>query len=151
MIICMYLCPEVIFWLEAEDFHGRDVQVHQDVLERRTISWLGGPALLDQQLVPVGAGGGDWQLEGVAAHAPDDGRAVDILVWHLARQELPKKNPERPDVNLLVAGLVPDDLRCHPGNRSGEAHARRLLSAPRPARAEVADLDDLVAADQNTF
>ena len=89
MISCVYLCPEVIFWLEAEDFHGRDVQVHQDVLERGTVSRLGGPALLDQQLVPVGAGGRDGQLQGVAAHAPDDGRAIDVLVRHLACQELP--------------------------------------------------------------
>jgi len=97
--------------------------VHQDVLERGTISWLGGPALLDQQLVPVGACGGNGQLEGVAAHAPDDGRAVDVLVRHLAGQKLPKKNSKGPDVNLLVAGLVPDDFRRHPGHRSGEAHA----------------------------
>ncbi len=44
----IYLSAEVIFWLEAEDLHGRDVQVHQDVLEGGTISGLGRPALLDQ-------------------------------------------------------------------------------------------------------
>lgn len=34
------LCPEVVVWLEAEDLNGRDVQVHQDVLEGRTVPWL---------------------------------------------------------------------------------------------------------------
>ena len=34
------LCPEVVVWLEAEDLDGRDVQVHQDVLEGRPVPWL---------------------------------------------------------------------------------------------------------------
>jgi hypothetical protein len=57
------LSPEVILRLEAEDLYGRDVQVHQDVLEGGTVPGLCGPALLDQQLVPVRTGGRDRQLE----------------------------------------------------------------------------------------
>ena len=53
------------------------------------------------------------------------------------------------NTNLLIAGLVPDDFRCHPGDSSGKAHARRMLPTPSPACAEVADLDDLVAADED--
>lgn len=50
---------------------------------------------------------------------------------------------------LFVARLVPDDLRRHPSHGSGEAHAGGLLAAPGPAGAKVADLNDLVAANQD--
>ena len=62
------------------------------------------------------AGGGDGELEWVGPHAPDDGRAVHVPVGYLAGEELPDTDPEGPDVHLLVAGLVPDHLRGHPGH-----------------------------------
>jgi hypothetical protein len=57
------LSSEVVFGLEAEDLGGRDVQVHQDVLEGGAVPGLGRAALLHQQLVPVGAGGWNRQLK----------------------------------------------------------------------------------------
>ena len=57
--------------------------MHEDVLEGRPVPRLGRPTLLHQQFEPVRTGGGDRELEGVAAHAPDDGRAVHVAVRHL--------------------------------------------------------------------
>ena len=73
----------------TEDLDGRDVQVHEDVLERRPVARFDRPALLDQELVALGAGLRDGQVEGVAADSPDDGAAVDILVGHLTCEQLP--------------------------------------------------------------
>ena len=68
---------------------------------------------------------------------------------YLAREQLPDADAERPNVHLVVARLVPDDLRRHPGHGAGEGHARRLLPGPSAGGAEVADLDHLVLADQD--
>ena len=121
LLLPRLLRAEVVVGLEAEDLDGGDVEVHEDVLEGGPVARLGRPALLDEQLEAVGAGGGDGQLQRVAAHAPDDGRAVDVLVGHLAAQQLPQAHPERPDVHLLVARLVTDHLVA------GEGGSRRLL------------------------
>ena len=118
MDACMrtYLCPEIVLWLVAENVDGRNIQMHEDVLERGTVPGLGSPALFDQKLEAIRARGWDRQLERVAAHAPDNGGAVHVLVGHLARQQFPETDSEGPDVDLLVAGLVADDLRRHPGH-----------------------------------
>lgn len=79
----MYLCSEVLLWLVAEDVDGSNVQVEKDVLEGGAVARLGCPALLHQKFEAIWAGGGDGKLEGVAAHAPDDRRAVHILVGDL--------------------------------------------------------------------
>ena len=78
--------------------------------ETRPVPGLGRPALFDQQLEPLGAGGGDGQLEGVAAHPPDDGRAVHVLVGDLAGQQLPHAHTERPDVHLEIRDSVISEM-----------------------------------------
>ena len=143
------LGPEVILGLEAQDLHGGDVEVHQDVLEGRPVAGLGGPALLDQQFEALRTAGGQGQLEGVGADTPDDGRAVHVLVRQLPREELPHADSEAPDVDLLIARLVPDHLRGHPRHRPGEAHQGAVLR-PLAGGAEVADLDDVTVTNQDT-
>ena len=100
-MVFAYLSPEVILRFEAENLRARDVEGDKDVLETRPVPRLAGPTLFDEQLEAVGAAFGDGQLQAVGADAPDDGVAVDVLVGHFAREQLPQADAERPDVNLL--------------------------------------------------
>ncbi len=111
-----YLRPEVIVWLETEHLHGCDVEMKQDVLERRSVSWLGRPALLDEQFETVRAGGRNGQLQRVAADAPDDGGAVHVAVGNLARQQLPQAHTKGPDVHLCATN---DDVCTQVGQCLG--------------------------------
>ena len=52
-------------------------------------------------------------------------------------------------VYLFVAGLVPDDLRGHPGHGASKAHLGAVLR-PLAGRSKVANLDHLVLPNQNT-
>ena len=71
-------------------------------------------------------------------------------VWHFTIEEFPEADPERPDVNLLVAWFVPDHFRGHPGHSAGETHAGGPLPTPSLASPEVTDLDHLVTTNQYT-
>lgn len=84
--------------------------MHEDVFERRPVSGFGGPTLANQQLVTFRTSRRNGKAERVATDAPNDGRAVDVLVRHIAGQEFPEDDPKRPDIYFFVARLVSDDL-----------------------------------------
>lgn len=132
----------------AQQFTARDLQVCQDDFERGPIARLGAPALFNEQLKALRTAGRNWQVERVVAHAVDDLRRVYVLVWHLTGQQFPQDHPVGPDVDLFIAGLVADYLRCHPGNRTGKAHLCTDV-VPLARCSEIGDLDHLSFAYQN--
>ena len=74
-----YLRPKVVFWLKAENLHGCYIQVYEDVFEGGSVPWLWGPALFDQQFVPLRAGPWDGELKRIRTDPEYDCRAINIL------------------------------------------------------------------------
>lgn len=90
------------------------------------------PALPQQHLEAVGAAGGDGQVEAVAAHPPDDGRGVHVLVGDLTRQQLPQHHPEGPG-RSVTHGHPPSPLSPPP--TPAQAAPRPSLTPPIPVPA----------------
>ena len=67
-----YLRSKVVFWLKAENLHGCYIQVYEDVFEGGSVPWLWGPALFDQQFVPLRAGPWDGELKRIRSDPEDD-------------------------------------------------------------------------------
>lgn len=80
--------------------------------------------------------------------APHDSRRVKILVGNFTGKHFPKDNAERPDVHLLRARMIEDDLWRHPGECSGKAHFGADF-VPLAAGAKVANLDHFVMTDKD--
>ena len=60
-------------------------------------------------------------MQAVAAHPPDDGRRVDVMVGNLTRQQLPNDHPKRP-ANMLTEILEKKPTKDLNDLQSGNNH-----------------------------
>lgn len=58
------------------------------------------PGLLHEDFEAIWAGGRDRKVEAVAAHSPNDGWRVHVLVGDLSREQLPQNHPKWPDEEI---------------------------------------------------
>mmetsp|Transcript_153156 Transcript_153156/g.491132 ORF Transcript_153156/g.491132 Transcript_153156/m.491132 type:complete len:331 (-) Transcript_153156:72-1064(-) len=92
-------------------------------------------------------GVGHWVLD---YEVDERDQRVRVEGW-LANEQLVADHSERPEIRCAIVGFLPYQLRCHVQRCPFDGSQHRGLARHYPGESEVAQLDDVVCADQHVL